>query len=341
MLRGVKDSLAYFSAQFSPYRHDHLRIVEFPRYQAFAQSFPSTIPYSEAIGFIAKVDPKDEDGIDYPYYVTAHEVAHQWWAHEVVGADVQGTTLLSESLAQYSALMVMKRAFGPKKMRRFLRHELDAYLRARGLERREELPLSRVEQQPYLHYNKGSLAFYALADAVGEDAVNRALRAFLATWAGKGPPYARSIDLLAALRAELAPDQHGLLVDLFETITLWECRALSAVTRQVPSGWETTLTFEAKKLRADHLGKEQEVALAGDAADEVDVGLVDEKGDALHLERLRLRPGLREMVIRSTGAERPARAGIDPLHKLIDRKPDDNVVAVSEVSEVSDGSTPR
>ena len=32
----------------------------------------------------------DPDDIDYPFYVTAHEVAHQWWAHQVIGADVQG-----------------------------------------------------------------------------------------------------------------------------------------------------------------------------------------------------------------------------------------------------------
>ena len=35
-----------------------------------------------------------EDAIDYVFYVTAHEVAHQWWAHQVIGANVQGATML-------------------------------------------------------------------------------------------------------------------------------------------------------------------------------------------------------------------------------------------------------
>ena len=90
MIASVKASLDYFTKHFSPYQHRQVRIVEFPRYAAFAQSFPNTIPYSEGIGFIAKVDPDDPDDIDYPYYVTAHEVAHQWWAHQIIGADVQG-----------------------------------------------------------------------------------------------------------------------------------------------------------------------------------------------------------------------------------------------------------
>ena len=79
----VKDSLAYFSAAFGPYQYRQFRIIEFPRYEIFAQAFPNTIPYSEAIGFIARVRPDDPKDIDYPYYVTAHEVAHQWWAHQV------------------------------------------------------------------------------------------------------------------------------------------------------------------------------------------------------------------------------------------------------------------
>ena len=85
-------------------------------------------------------------------------MAHQYWAHQVVGADMQGGTLSSETLAQYSALMVMKKRFGPDQIRRFLKYELDSYLSNRKSEAVEELPLMRVENQGYIHYRKGSLA---------------------------------------------------------------------------------------------------------------------------------------------------------------------------------------
>ena len=58
-------------------------------YQSFAQAFPNTIPYSEAIGFLYRKEEGD-DKIDLAYFVTAHELAHQWWAHQVVGGDGQG-----------------------------------------------------------------------------------------------------------------------------------------------------------------------------------------------------------------------------------------------------------
>ena len=65
--------------------------------------------------------------------------------------------MLVETLAQYSALMVMKQKYGEAKMERFLQYELDRYLLGRSTEQKKELPLSRVENQPYIHYRKGSL----------------------------------------------------------------------------------------------------------------------------------------------------------------------------------------
>ena len=78
--------------------------------------------------------------------------------------------MFSEGLAEYSALTVMEKRFGREAAQKFLRRELDGYLRGRGTERKKEVPLLYVENQPYIHYQKGSLAFYALRDYIGEDA---------------------------------------------------------------------------------------------------------------------------------------------------------------------------
>src|SRR5690606_21974120 len=127
MINSIKKSLDYYTKHFSPYQHKQVRIIEFPRYNSFAQSFPNTIPYSESIGFITKVGDEPEK-IDVPFYVTAHEVAHQWWAHQVIGGNVQGAVLMSETMSQYSALMVMEKEYGKKAMKKFLKYEMDKYL---------------------------------------------------------------------------------------------------------------------------------------------------------------------------------------------------------------------
>ena len=163
MIEAMRDAIAYDTAAFSPFQHHQMRIFEFPAFfGTFAQSFPNSVPYSEDAGFLA--DNRDPKRIDFVYYVTAHEVAHQWWAHQLIGGNVQGATMLSETFAQYSALMLMKHKYGENHVQQFLRYELDNYLKSRGSEAVNEMPLYRVESQPYIYYNKGSLVMYALQD---------------------------------------------------------------------------------------------------------------------------------------------------------------------------------
>ena len=328
MVNAMKAALEYCSQNFSPYQHKQARILEFPRYQAFAQSFPNTIPYSESVGFIAKVDPNDKDDIDFPVYVTAHEIAHQWWAHQVVGGNVQGATMLSETLAQYSALMVMKKMFGPEQMKRFLRHELDQYLIGRGAERKKELPLELVENQGYIHYNKGSLVMYALQDYIGEEAVNRALANFVRDKGFQEPPYTISRDLIEQFRKVTPPDLQYLIEDLFESITLYDNRAVSATYRKLDGGdYEVTIEVTSKKFRADQQGAETETTLQ----DQIDIGVLNANGDYMFLEKRLIDSEENRFVV--TLDKMPAKAGIDPLNKLIDRQPDNNVVPVKRAPD--------
>ena len=327
MVAGVKDSLSYFTAHFGPYQHTILRVIEFPRFSrrgGFAESFPNTVPFNEAIGFTAKVDDRDPQDIDYPYFVTAHEVAHQWWAHQEVPANVQGAEFITESLAEYSALMVLKEKYGDAKMRRFLRYELDRYLLGRGTETKQEQPLVRADGAAYVHYQKGALTLYALQDAIGEAAMDDALSSFVRRWRFAGPPYARSVDLLAEFRRVTPPRLQPLIADLFETITLYDVRAVSAATkRQADGGEAIELVVSARKLRADGAGNEAEVPFDG----AVDIGVLDAHGNVLAIEKRRVQSGENRVSIKAPAGA--ARAGIDPLDKLIDRDATDNTVAVT------------
>lgn len=323
MTKGAKDALDYYTRNFGPYQHKILRIVEFPRYRSHAQSYPNTIPFSEGMGFIAEVDDRDPKDIDYPYYVTAHELAHQWWGHQLVGGNTRGATVLSETLAEYSALMVMKRTFGPGRMRRFLRYDLDMYLHGRAMENKKELPLADNEDQDYIHYRKGSLAMYQLQDVIGEERVNAVLRGLLKQYAYRGDPYPSVTALVDGLRAVVPAAQAYLIDDLFNAIVLYDNRALEATAKRRADGrYEVRLTMHAAKLRADELGAEKETRLA----DLIDIGVDDEDGKPLLRERRLI--DRRESTVTLVVAGRPARAGIDPDNKLIDRKPDDNMIAV-------------
>ena len=324
MIEATRKSLDYFTAHFSPYQHKQVRILEFPRYASFAQSFANTIPFSESIGFIA--DLRDPADIDYVSYVTAHEVAHQWWAHQVIGADVQGSTMIVETLAQYSALMVMEQEYGREHMRRFLKYELDAYLSGRGGEIIEELPLMRVENQPYIHYRKGSLILYRLREEIGEENVNRALAAFIRDKAFQQPPYTTTLEMLDYIRAQTPPGKQQLIDELFAKIVLYDTKIVAASsTRRADGKFDVRIDFESKKQESDGVGKETPLPLD----DWMEVGVfARQAGEGEHTERrLYLQP---QHITQNTGTihvvvdAEPFEVGLDPYNKLIDRIPDDN-----------------
>jgi hypothetical protein len=326
MMDSMKTSLDYCGTNFSPFQFHQLRILEFPRYQTFAASFANTIPFSESIGFITYVNPKGPDSLDLPFYVTAHETAHQWWGHQVVSANVEGATSIVETLAQYSAMMIMKHHLGDLSMKRFLRYNLDGYLRGRGQERNEEKPLDRVEpNQGYIHYLKGAMVMYELQDYIGEDKVNQALAEFVKAYAFKGAPYATSLDMIAYFRKVTPPEYQYLYEDLFENITLYSNRAKSATYRQTADGkYEVHLVVESKKTRADGHGQETSTPLH----DWMDIGVTDAAGNYLYLKKHKIENENSEFMILVDKV--PAKAGIDPLNKLIDRNADDNVVTVEK-----------
>ncbi|MBJ6119525.1 ABC transporter permease [Pontibacter sp. BT310] len=332
MIKSVKKSLDYFTENFSPYQHKQVRILEFPGYQSFAQSFPNTIPYSESIGFIADVDDDDPEDVDYPFYVTAHEIAHQWWAHQVIGGDVQGSVLMSETMSQYSALMVMKHEYGEERMNKFLKYELNSYLLGRTSERKKEMPLYKVENQGYIHYRKGSVIMYALADYIGEENLNKALQKYIQKVAFQRAPYTNSVEFLGYIR-EATPDSLQYMVtDMFEKITLYENKTTDASYKKLADNkYKVTFTVDAKKLYADSLGTETPAKMN----DWVDVGVIARhkvdgnwQDKPLYLKKHKIKAG--ENKFEFIVNEKPEKAGIDPMNKLIDRNPTDNTKKVTE-----------
>jgi len=228
--------------------------------------------------------------------------------------------------------MVMEKEYGRDRMRRFLKYELDRYLLGRGGERIEELPSYLVENQPYIHYRKGSLVMYALKDYVGEERLNAALKRYVRTVAFRPPPYTYSLEFLDAIRSAVPEDRQAILEDLFRRITLYENKAVAATWSKRDDGkYVVRLEVGAAKYRADGAGRETKVPMD----DWVDFGVFGEKdpkgppeGRLLALEKRRVDGSATtfEMVVDSE----PVKAGIDPFNKLIDRDPDDNLISVSE-----------
>lgn len=342
MVASSKAGLDYDQQFFSPYQFTQYRIMEFPRYRSFAQSFPNTVPFSEGIGFIGRQEKPTD--VDLTYFVTAHELGHQWWGHQLIGGNVQGSNMMSETYAEYTAYMIMQRKYGKDYMHRVLRHFLDRYLRGRAGEIRHEPPLALVQREPYVWYEKGGQIMYTLADYIGEDKINLALKNFLMQYryanannqadatnhttgaAAVSQPYPDTRLLIEALRAQTPPDMQYLIDDGFNRIVLYDNKALSAKWQKTSDGkYKVSLEVQARKVQADGNGAESPMALN----DIIEVGVfTGKKDEEKTLSMRRERMTAEHATYTFITDQLPTRAGIDPYNKLMDRISDDNMIDV-------------
>jgi len=216
-------------------------------------------------------------------------------------------------------------------MRKFLKYELDRYLRGRGGEVVEEMPLSLVENQPYIHYRKGSIVMYSLKDYLGEATIDKTLARYDRDKAFQQPPYTTTREFLDYLREDAGTQNAGLITDLFEKITIFDDRITAATAKKREDGkYDVTLALHAGKTYVDGVGKE--TAAKFDLP--VDIGVFARSADGkeqnekvLFLEKRNLADGDSSVTVTVDGE--PYEAGIDPYNKLVDRVSDDNRLRVT------------
>lgn len=332
MLGAMDDSLNYMRANFGPYQYPYARIIERPAYGGGANAAPGTVGFSEKVGF--NMDLSHPNRLDFMSYIATHELAHQYWFHQVMPADIQGAEMLTEGLAQYSAMMVAKHRYGPYQVRQFLKYELDQYLAGRRAEKSEENPLGHTRNQGYIHYQKASIIMYLIQERLGEDRVNSVLRDLIAKYRFKTAPYARSSDLVGGLLAVArTPQERELILDSFYRITLYDLRAKAASARRLPNGtYETTIAVSADQVYADGKGNERKAKFD----QQVDIGvftanpadLTFGRENVLSMQRLPIRSG--EQQVKIVTKRKPAFAGVDPYIHFVDRATNDNIIAVAD-----------
>ncbi|KFE70457.1 ABC transporter permease/M1 family aminopeptidase [Hyalangium minutum] len=333
ILEAAAQSLAYFTAQFGPYPYPQLRIAEVPSYDKRfgALALPGVVFFTEDRGFLT--DLRDEGRIDIVTKRTAHEVAHQWWGHQVIPPDGPGASAVVETLARYSELMILKERYGAAALGPVLRVELSRYLSGRTGE--AEVPLDHVDDQPYLFYAKGALVMAALHDLIGEAPINGALRALVAQAAAGGPaPTVR--DLIGHLRRATPAEHHALLDEWWSQTVLYDLSVTSATATRLPDGrYQVDARIDAARTQ---VRDGQETALAMDGTVEVALYAESSGGPAAGAPPLSV---VRQVIRGPTDLslivdQRPEFVAIDPQLRRIDRKPDNNVRKIEE----SPGSSP-
>jgi ABC-type transport system involved in multi-copper enzyme maturation permease subunit len=323
MLKSVKASLAYYSEQFGPYPYRNITVVEGAGNGGGASADAGIIYYGEQY---ALMNPDDSpNGFDLPYYILAHEVAHQWWGMaRLTPANVEGAGVLIEGLAVYSGMQVLEKSYGDAHLRQYLSFLHSSYEMPRSLATASLLQAN----EDFLYYRKGGLAMYILSRYIGKEKVNGALRGLLQKHDSGELPLPTTLDLYQEIQKVIPGSLHYLLNDLFNKNTYWRLKTNQfAVTPTKAGDWQVTLRVQAQKVVIDSTGAEKEVPMN----DWLEVGIYEEHNGMekpLYLQMHRIRSG--EQIIKVTVPRKPVRGGIDPNFLMIDIRRDDNSMQLDQ-----------
>ena len=156
------DAMTAFTELFGPYPYTELDVVETPNY----------LGGMEYSGLVVVADNLYAGiGVEW---LTAHEVAHQWWM-VVVGNDQIDHPWLDEALTQYSTLLYYEQTYGKERADAILQSEFQrTYESLRWRGRDMPVGLHAQDYPPDLYwdvvYDKGALYFHNLRETVGDDA---------------------------------------------------------------------------------------------------------------------------------------------------------------------------
>lgn len=321
MLTTVKNSLTYFQQAFGPYPLPELNLVEIP-HRGFGRAYAGTIFISEHVGFFEDLSPNS--GIDNFSYLLAHEVAHQWWGHQLAAAKTEGEVLLIESLADYSALMVMKDLYGEQYVNEVIAKSTNQYFKARSADTLGETPLHKMLGQRYLRYYKGPVVLNAIRHLIGEDALNTSLKQLLQAKGNVKSDYATSLDLIGLLKRNSHYSNHALIDEWLTEIVSYDLSIKEASFTKANNGhYQVVASLVGDKLSHTIPGDDKQ---AFEHQVELAVYSASEKQIASSLQKVLLENG--KAQVKFSVPTKPIFLVLDPKYMFLDKSRIDNRISL-------------
>jgi ABC-2 type transport system permease protein len=316
LIASTKKTLDYCQQNFGKYP---FKTITYAEISSFAEGFAATaypgVTYvKEDGGFNGDLTNGNKE--DVINQLAGHEMSHQWWATQLSPEQKEGGWLLTETLAQYTELMLYEKAHGQQAMLETVGIHLDLYLSNRAFSK--EMPLYRTHYDtPHLPYNKGMVIMHQIRMLIGEHQLNKALKALITNYAyPKNPADAR--DFINEIYAVSPVSKHAKVNELLAAIVTYSSKVVSVRT-SVSGNGKFCIQFDVSsyKYREDGMGVRKLVE--NDSI--LDIGVADNDGKiSIHSFPIKNNRIKGELFV----DEKPTRIIVDPLLKNLDTFPADN-----------------
>ncbi len=179
LIKNAKITMEYCESNFGKYPFKTIRFAEISGFtKGFnATAYPATIYMNENMSFHCNIlVDKQQDVINE---LAGHELAHLWWGNSQISPDErEGSAMLTETLAMYTELMLLKKMYGKQKVEESVAMHQAIFESEKGF--LGNVPLLKVTSDlTHISYSKGAVAMYQLSELIGEAKVNLVLKHFL------------------------------------------------------------------------------------------------------------------------------------------------------------------
>ncbi len=244
----MKQTLDYMQNEFGPYPLDHLRIAELPSFWGFG-GFAAAGTISMVEDNLYLVDERNPKAFNLVAKRTIHEVAHQWWGHQLSTQSVSGGQTFVEGFAKYSEGVVMEKYYGMPSLFQLGKSANHTYFTGRSYAATPEQPLYLEQGEHYMLYGKSYMVMMGLKDLIGESAINKVLKTLVQRHKDEVDASVTTPEFLNELYTVTPRKYQELINDWFKKIITYDLSVEGAAYSELQNGrYEVTLTVEAQKL---------------------------------------------------------------------------------------------
>ncbi|MEL6491241.1 MAG: peptidase [Cyanobacteria bacterium J06621_3] len=309
MSEQIGQALSFYEDKFGPYPFEQVRVVEFIYYDGMVFSEGGTLGIPEVLAWKSEAEGLGKEHItEWLTYL----LAQSWWEDQLIAADVAGGMTIREALSAYSSNLYRRSQRTPAEQERFQQQHMRDFFRSLGKLDFQEPPLTDIYNELPIARHKGGMILELIEDQIGQDAVIKGIRDFLADHRYQEPPYATVLDLRDAIAAQTDSDaEKSMIQDLFSQVLTYQVGIADAVyTPRSDGKYDITLTLEAQQYQTSGLGQQQASALNLP----VTIELTDANNQSIEI----IEPLLNEarMTIDLVTDELPIAATVDPDYTL-------------------------
>ena len=261
IINSMKHALDYMQNEFGPYTLDHLRIAELPSFWGFG-GFAAAGTISMVEDNLYLVDERDPEAFNLVAKRTIHEVAHQWWGHQLSTQSVSGGQIFVEGFAKYTEGVVIEKHYGMPSLFQLGKSANHTYFTGRSYASSPEQPLYLEQGEHYMLYGKSYIVMMALKDLIGENTVNDILKTLVIRHKDEIDATITSVEFLNELYKVTPEEYHDLVDDWFRKIITYDLSITDAEYTELPEGgYKITLIIDAKKFESVD-GIESEISMS-------------------------------------------------------------------------------